>query len=135
MVGVGNYAHWPPEVELLPRIGGLYDPRFETIASLEPDLAILVPSEAELSGALTNLGVEVMNVPHESIEDVEQALASIAEKLDVVERGEELIEELRRELAPRRAPLEARVLLSVARHPGVPPRSTLPARGHSLASC
>lgn len=118
VVGVGNYAHWPPEIEELPRIGGLYDPRFETIATLEPDLAILVPSEAELQGALGNLGVEVMIVPHESIADVERALAAIAERLGVVDRGRRLIEELRRALVPPESPLETSVLLSVARQPG-----------------
>ncbi len=118
VVGVGNYAHWPPEVEGLPRIGGLYDPRFETIAGLEPDLAILVPSEAELSRALEDLGVEVMIVPHESIADVERAISMISGRLGVPERGEQVVAELRRGLTPRRTPLEVRVLLSVARQPG-----------------
>ncbi|MCP4200906.1 MAG: ABC transporter substrate-binding protein [bacterium] len=118
VVGVGNYAHWPPEVENLPRIGGLYDPRFETIATLEPDLAILVPSEAELAQALERLGVEVMIVPHESLADVDVAIAMIAERAGVAERGEELIADLRRGLEPRAEPLQARVLLSVARQPG-----------------
>ena len=117
VVGVGNYAHWPVEVEALPRIGGLYDPRYETIATLEPDLAILVPSEAELEQALERLGVEVMIVPHESLADIETAISRIAERAGVAERGERLVEELRRGLRARVEPLEARVLLSVARQP------------------
>ncbi len=117
VVGVGNYAHWPPEIETLPRIGGLYDPRYETIATLEPDLAILVPSEAELEQALERLGVEVMIVPHESLADIETAILRIAERTGVAERGERVVEELRRRLRPRDQPLEARVLLSVARQP------------------
>lgn len=118
VVGVGNYAHWPPEVEALPRIGGLYDPRFEIIAGLEPDLAILVPSEGELQGALERLEVEVMTVAHESIADVESATLTIAERLGVADRGRELVKGWRRQLTPRETPLEASVLLSVARQPG-----------------
>ena len=118
VVGVGNYAHWPAEVEELARIGGLYDPRYETIATLEPDLAILVPSEAELRDALERLGVEVMIVPHESLADLETAVGRIAKRFDVRERGENLLLELRRSLRPRTERLEARVLLSVARQPG-----------------
>lgn len=117
VVGVGNYAHWPVEVETLPRIGGLYDPRYETIATLEPDLAILVPSEAELEQALERLGVEVMIVPHESLADIETAISRIAERAGVAERGERVVEDLRRRLRARVEPLEARVLLSVARQP------------------
>ncbi|MFQ5525770.1 MAG: ABC transporter substrate-binding protein [Thermoanaerobaculia bacterium] len=118
IVGVGNYAHWPPQVEDLPRIGGLYDPRFETIAALEPDLAILVPSEAELAAALETLGVEVLIVPHESIADVERALETIANRLGIVDRAEPLIEEIRSALRAREPGLEVSVLLSVARQPG-----------------
>jgi iron complex transport system substrate-binding protein len=118
VAGVGNYAHWPLEVEGLPRIGGLFDPRYETIATLEPDLAILVPSEAELRDALERLGVEVMIVPHESLADLETAIAQIAERLGVPERGERMLERLRQSLRPRAEPLAARVLLSVARQPG-----------------
>lgn len=118
VVGVGNYAHWPAAVEALPRIGGLYDPRYETIAALEPDLAILVPSEAELRAALERLGVEVMIVPHESLADLEAATEQIAERFEVPERGAAMIDRLRESLLPRSEPLATRVLLSVARQPG-----------------
>lgn len=118
VVGVGNYAHWPEAVEDLPRIGGLYDPRYETIAALEPDLAILVPSEADLQRALERLGVEVMIVPHESLADLETAIVAIAERMEVRDRGEAAVRDLRRDLEARAEPLVARTLLSVARQPG-----------------
>ena len=117
VVGVGSYAHWPEAVEALPRIGGLYDPRYETIATLEPDLAILVPSEAQLEQALERLGVEVLFVPHESLADLEVAITKIAERLGAPERGEIMVRELRRKLEPRAEPISTRVLLSVARQP------------------
>src|SRR5437763_349002 len=32
VVGVGEYVAWPPEARRLPRLGGLLDPRLETVA-------------------------------------------------------------------------------------------------------
>ena len=118
MVGGGTYAHWPPAVEALPRIGGLYDPRFETIATLEPDLAVLLESEAELGRALEKLGVRTLTVPHETIADVGRAAVAIAERAGVPARAERLVAELERSLTARSRPIEARVLLSVARQSG-----------------
>ena len=63
LVGVGDYATWPPEVRSKTRIGGLFDPRFEQIVALRPDLAILLPSEESLGVQLRDLGIEVLTVP------------------------------------------------------------------------
>ncbi len=118
LVGVGDYAAWPEEVAGLPRIGGLYDPRFETIAALEPDLAILLPSESELAASLERLGVEIQIVPHETIADVRQALVAIASRLGDPEAGRAAARSLEASLARREPPLEAEVLMAVARDAG-----------------
>ena len=118
VVGVGSYAHWPVEVEKLARIGGLYDPRFETIVGLEPDLAILLASEAELATALEKLGIPNVTIPHETIADVGRAATAIAEAAGVPERAERFVAALDSALTARGRPIEARVLLSVARQSG-----------------
>ena len=41
VVGVSNYDHFPPDVEKLPRVGGLIDPNVERLLSLRPDLVIV----------------------------------------------------------------------------------------------
>ena len=53
----------PEEVESLPRLGGLYDVRLEEIVALEPDLAVLIPSEIQVDperwrDGLASLGLE-----------------------------------------------------------------------------
>jgi ABC-type Fe3+-hydroxamate transport system substrate-binding protein len=118
VVAVGDHCAWPPEVSEKPRIGGLLDPRLELIASLEPDLAILLPSEHALATALGRLGVEVLVTPVETVQDVEQAIAAIAARAEVEERGSVLVERLRRELAPQPVGKGAPVLMVVGREPG-----------------
>ena len=118
VVGVGSYANWPPEVAAKPRIGGLYDVQFETIVRLEPDLAVLLPSERQLADRLTLLGIEVLEVPHETLEDIERAMLLIAERVGLGEAGRRLAAEWRQELAPRPLAGEPRVALTVARAQG-----------------
>jgi iron complex transport system substrate-binding protein len=106
VVGVGQYVAWPPEATRLPRLGGLLDPRLETVVALRPDLAVLLPSERELGERLTALGVDVVVVPHETVDDVARAARTVARRAGVPAAGERLAASLERQLAP--APLPTR---------------------------
>ena len=115
VVGVGDYAEWPPAATAKPRIGGLFDPRFEHIVALAPDLAVLLPSEERLAGELERLGVETLTVRHETLAEIGASMVTIAARAGVEERGRRLAEELDRELASRRRRPAPRVLLLVGR--------------------
>jgi iron complex transport system substrate-binding protein len=118
VVGIDEYSTWPPETAALPTLGGLFDPNLEAIAALEPDLAILLPSQRDLGGRLAGLGIEVLEVPSDTLADVEAAAAVIAERCGVPAAGSGLVARLRRELAP--APLvdAPPTALVVGRQPG-----------------
>ena len=119
LVGVDDYSNWPPaETAALPRLGGLFDPNLEAIAALEPELIILLPSQREVGERLAALGVEVLEVPSDSLADVQAAATAIAERCGVPEAGRGLVGRLERELAP--APLAGApaTALVVGRQPG-----------------
>lgn len=118
VVAVGDHCQWPPEVAAKPRVGGLLDPRLETIAALDPDLAILLPSEEALATALGRLGVEVLVTPVETLADVETAVGAIAARTDRLAEGEALVGRLRSELAPRSEAEGVLGLLVVGRQVG-----------------
>jgi iron complex transport system substrate-binding protein len=118
VVGVGDYARWPPEVAGKPRLGGLFDSRLESIAGLNPDLAILLPSEERLRNQLEKMGVDVLTVRSETIADVEEMAVLIGTRCGVDAAAEEFLGEWRRGLAPMMPSTPARVLLSVTREPG-----------------
>ena len=50
VVGVTRYCQYPPEVKGKPQIGGYYDPNFEAIVALKPDLVVML-DEHELIAA------------------------------------------------------------------------------------
>ena len=118
VAGVGDYARWPPEVAGKPRLGGLFDSRLETITGLNPDLAVLLPSEELLRTQLVKMGVEVLSVRSDSIDDVEEMAVLIGERFGVEEASDQFVQSWRQELAPRDQSISARVLLSVTRDPG-----------------
>jgi iron complex transport system substrate-binding protein len=118
VVGVGDHCKFPPAAAGKPRVGGLLDPRLEEIALLEPDLAILLPSEQLLARGLGRLGIEVLVIPIETLTDVELAIEVIASRLSQEEQGEALIDRLQQGLAPRPAATGVSTLMVVGREPG-----------------
>lgn len=118
VVGVGDYSTWPLEAAQKPKLGGLFDARLEAISALQPDLAVLLPSEENLRVQLERLGIEVLTVRSDTLADVETMIGSIAERCDVVERGELLWDQMRRGLAAAPVPGKPRVLLAVGREGG-----------------
>lgn len=117
VVGVGDYVNWPPELARKKRLGGLFNPDFESIVALAPDLAILLTSEVSLRGRLEAVGIEVLVVPSESLGDVEVAVKSIAELCGVEEKGQEFLRQWRVDLLPDPLGEPMRVALVVGREP------------------
>jgi iron complex transport system substrate-binding protein len=118
IVGVDDYSTWPAETESLPSLGGLFDPNLEAIAALEPDLAIVLPSQRDLGERLVELGIAVLEVPSDTLDDVEGAATAIAERCGVAEAGRKLVDRLHRELAPAPLRTPPTTALVVGRQPG-----------------
>ncbi|HVS03065.1 MAG TPA: helical backbone metal receptor [Thermoanaerobaculia bacterium] len=118
VVGVSDYATWPPAAAALPRLGGLFDPRLETLVALRPDLAVLLPSQRELGGQLQRLGVPVLEVASDAVEDVPAAAAALGARCAATDAARELRRQWRRDLAPDPVPGTPLVLLVLDRPQG-----------------
>ena len=115
VVGVGDYSRWPPEVSMKPQIGGLFDARLERIVGLQPDLAILLPSESGLAEQLKRLSIDTLTVPSDTLADIDASISAIAARCEVSERGERLVEQIRRGLEPNKLERSYRVALVAGR--------------------
>jgi iron complex transport system substrate-binding protein len=121
VVAVGDYTFWPAEALKKPRVGGLIDPNLELIASLRPDLAVLLPSERDIGTKLAPLGVATLIVHDESLADIEASFRTIAARCGVPEAGEKLATRWHAALAPRSKPAPGtapKVLMVVERQAG-----------------
>jgi ABC-type Fe3+-hydroxamate transport system substrate-binding protein len=115
VVGVGDYSRWPPEVSMKPQIGGLFDTRLERIVALQPDLAVLLPSESNLAEQLERLSIDTLTVSSNTLLDVQESILAIAARCGVSDRGEHLAEDFQRDLEPSSLERRYRVALVAGR--------------------
>src|SRR5881398_1520236 len=74
-----------PRTAKLPRIGGYNDPQPEAVLGLKPDLVLAEPAPANRGPVetLARLGVAVEAFPLSTVQDIEDAIAGIANLLGV----------------------------------------------------
>lgn len=118
VVGVSDYTAWPPEASKLPRVGGLFNPNFEAMVALQPDLALLLPSEADIGERLRRVGVETLTLEVESLADVARTFRTVGARLGDTAGGEGRAAAFEAALAPRKLSAAPRVLIVVGREPG-----------------
>ena len=76
MVGVGDHCFHPPEATAKPRCGGTFDPNFEQMLALRPDL-VVVQGRAEKAAAFCRrYGIRILHV---GIEDLDTLYAGARE--------------------------------------------------------
>ncbi len=80
LVGTDNYADWPAQVKTLPKLGGLYDASVEAIVRLKPDL-VLAGKSTRIVARLESLGIQVIALEPQTLNDVERSLHVIAQAL------------------------------------------------------
>lgn len=97
LVGVDRYSDWPPQIEGLPRLGGLDDAQIEAIAALKPDLVLASLSARSLE-RLQALGFRVMRLRSETHADVRRTLLLVARLLGNEEAGVRAWARIEREL-------------------------------------
>lgn len=77
LVGVDRFSNAPPQVQALPRLGGLEDAQVERIAALKPEVVLAAPS-ARVIDRLEALGLTVVIVDAKTHADVKRSLDMIA---------------------------------------------------------
>jgi len=95
VVGVSRYSNYPPEVTEKPFVGGTYDPNWEMIVSLQPDLVIGLDSQKEIAAQLKQLDIDFLGVPHERIDDVLQSILIIGETCGAQAEAQQLFQTLK----------------------------------------
>jgi iron complex transport system substrate-binding protein len=122
LVAVSTFCVYPPQLEGLPRIGGLFNPDLEAIVRLEPDLLVLRGRSESLERLCADRGIRVYLDSTERFEDIYTTIGELGAMLDRREAAEVLQDKMRRRVdriaavvAGRRRP---RVFMTVARKPG-----------------
>lgn len=119
VVGLTRYC---PPVPGAVSIGGYFDPSYEVILSLEPDLVIVMQSHDELHRRLGDLGLRTLRVDQHDVAGILSSIETIAAECGVGQRGLELASSLRAELDEISTAVAGRekptTLVIVGRQPG-----------------
>ncbi len=99
VVGVTTYCHYPAEARSKPKIGTYIEPNLELIASLKPDLVVIQKNPIRLEDKLRALKLNVLEVTHDTIEEVYGSIQKIADAAGVSDRARALNDKLREQLA------------------------------------
>jgi len=123
VVAVCQFCDFPPEVKVLPRLGGWQNPKLEQVMELRPDLVIMSEAQAPfVQKQLQMLGIQTLAVPGLSIEHTLAAIKAIGNAVGCADQAEALITQTRAGLdeigsRTKRLP-RPRVLCVVGRVPG-----------------
>ncbi len=99
VVGVTRFCEFPPEVKHKPQIGGYYDPNFEAIVALRPDLVIMLEEQAEAVPAFAKLKLETLVILHKTIAGVIDSFRTIGRVCGRGPEGRQMAAEFERRLA------------------------------------
>lgn len=101
VVGVTDYANYPPEVKMKPSVGGGINPNMEMIVTLKPDL-VVISADANRWDTLTQLEqlqIPVYGVKPRGVAGVFTSIAKIGEVVGRQHEAERVITEMRRRMA------------------------------------
>ncbi len=94
VVGVSRFCSYPADVKNKPSVGGLYDPNWEMIVALQPDIVIGLETQKEIEGQLHALGIDFLGVSHEHISDILQSILTIGKACSAEKQAQELFQGL-----------------------------------------
>ncbi len=119
VVAVSDYCDYPEQALEKERVGGLHGVHYEKIIDLDPDLVLALTSQHEAQEKLEGLGIEVLSLKHESIEEVFESLQLIGKRCgkqkeakNIIQGFKSRIQGVQDKVAGRQKP---RVLISVER--------------------
>ena len=95
VVGVTRYCRYPPEAMLRPKVGGYFDPNYEAILRLRPDLVLTLEEHGEVRERLAKAGIRGLAVDHTTIEGILTSITEVGERLGLSAQSLRIAADLR----------------------------------------
>lgn len=108
IVGVSNYDRYPPEVERLPRVGGLLDPNVERLLALQPDLVLVYDTQTDLKRQLERANVPMFLYVHRGLPDILSTMRALGERIGAKAAADAAAARIEQQLAAVKARVAGR---------------------------
>ncbi len=101
LVGDTDFCDYPPDAEKKPKVGGGINPNLEVIASLHPDLVLVVKSfnRLETVRALDTLGIPSYSTDPHTVDEIVSSTEKLADVLGAPQAGRNLAVDLQHRLS------------------------------------
>ena len=77
VVGVGDFAVYPPEAKARPRVGGEFNPNFERLLTLEPDLIIAQGKAEALADFCQRHGIRILHTNMNALDTIRSGIRDL----------------------------------------------------------
>jgi iron complex transport system substrate-binding protein len=96
VVGVSDFCDYPPEALEKPKVGAVVNPNMEAIVALNPDLVLALPNATHesLFRSLRQLGINVLTIPNDRLEDLFTTIHAIGEETSTRQAAQEMADRL-----------------------------------------
>ena len=122
IVGVSDFCTWPPETSKKDKIGGTFNPNFEKLTAMTPDLIIIQGRSEKAAQFCRKKNISLLQVEVNDIKTIYNDLNLLGRKLDCAEQAERLCTEIRQTLSEIKAKAakfrKRRVFFSLGRTSG-----------------
>jgi len=122
VIGVTKFCKYPPEAAKKAQVGGFFDPNYEAMVALKPDLVILLPEQEQAKKYLENLGIATLTVHNRLIGEILYTIIVIGKTCGKEKEAYEMVGGIRSRIETVKKKTESlerkKILVSVGRTPG-----------------
>lgn len=122
VVGVTTYCHYPAEALRLPKVGNYLQFNLETIASLRPDLVVVLNNPTRVAAQLRSMNINVLELEHETVPEIFRSIDRLGTATGALPAAQKLAAGLRAKLDSIRARTarlpRRKMMFVVGRNPG-----------------
>ena len=94
VAGVTSFCYYPAEAAEKPRIGGFFDPNYEAIIRLKPDMVIILPEHEAVRDYLDSAGIMYRTVHNRTVREILETITVIGTLCGVPNRADSLRSEI-----------------------------------------
>jgi iron complex transport system substrate-binding protein len=98
LVGVSRFCKYPPKVTELPKVGGFFDPNFEAIVALKPDLVVMLQEHERCVPGYQKLGLKTVVLCHKTVEGIIESITTLGRLCGVEDRAEQITDDIQSRL-------------------------------------
>lgn len=92
VVGVTRFCNFPPKAQSLPKVGGYFDPNYEAILRLDPDLVIMLAEHQKAREYFRRINRNVLVVSHQTTDGVLKSIMQIGHVCQAQEEAGKLVD-------------------------------------------